>query len=80
MTLIGAHLHDGGVNLEMKVNDKLVCDSRATYGGQKGTLKTNSSQVWQTISSISECTEPIKVSVGDNVTLQANYDLVKHPL
>jgi hypothetical protein len=45
----------------------------------KGTLKTTDSRVWETISSISECTEPIKVSKGDNVTLQANYDLEKHP-
>jgi hypothetical protein len=64
----------------MKVNDRLICDSRATYGGEKGTLKTTNSKVWETISSISECTEPIKVSKGDNITIQANYDLQKHPL
>jgi hypothetical protein len=27
------HLHDGGTNVQLLVNDKLVCDSKATYGG-----------------------------------------------
>jgi hypothetical protein len=64
----------------MNVNGRLICDSRATYGGEKGTLKTTGNKVWETISSISECTEAIKVSKGDNITLQAYYDLEKHPL
>jgi hypothetical protein len=27
------HIHDGGVALKVKANGKLVCDSKATYGG-----------------------------------------------
>ena len=74
-------MHDGGVNIEINVNGRLICDSRATYGGEKGTLKTNGGKgAWETISSISECTEAIKVTKGDNITVQAHYDLEKHPL
>jgi hypothetical protein len=80
MYFTGGHLHDGGVDIDIKVNGRLICDSRATYGGEKGTLKTTDNKVWQTISSMLECTEPIKVSKGDNITVQANYDLEKHPL
>jgi hypothetical protein len=67
------------VNIEVNINGKLICDSKAIYGGKKGTMKTEDGQIWETISASSECTEPIKVSKGDNLTLQANYDLVKHP-
>jgi hypothetical protein len=29
---VGGHLHDGGINLDVKINNKVVCDSQATYG------------------------------------------------
>ncbi|KAF2668934.1 hypothetical protein BT63DRAFT_478836 [Microthyrium microscopicum] len=72
------HLHDGGVNIDFKVNGKTICDSRAIYGGEKGSLKTEDG-VWETVSATVECHEPVKVSKGDVITLSAHYDLEKHP-
>jgi hypothetical protein len=74
-----AHLHDGGVNMDFKLNGKTICDSRAVYGGKSGTLKGADGSVWETVSSTGECHDPIKASKGDVVTLQANYDLETHP-
>jgi hypothetical protein len=51
-----------------------VCDSHAKYGG----VSTNSGAKG-TINEMGYCFGPIKVSKGDNVTLEANYDLVEHP-
>jgi hypothetical protein len=42
-------------------------------------MKTADGQVWETVSGTLECTNPVKVTKGDVVTLQANYDLEKHP-
>jgi len=73
------HMHDGGVNVDLKINGITICDSKAIYGGEKGTFKTDEGQVWETVSATSECSDPVKVSKGDVVTLQTNYDLEKHP-
>lgn len=72
-------MHDGGTNIEFWVNDKLICDSKAIYGGQAGTRTGANGEVWETMSGVVECTEPIQVKKGDRVYLQSNYDLVKHP-
>ncbi|KAF2435217.1 hypothetical protein EJ08DRAFT_656841 [Tothia fuscella] len=72
------HLHDGGVNIDFKINGKTICDSKAIYGGEKGTFKSGD-EVWETVSGTSECHEPFKVQKGDSVTISAHYDLVKHP-
>jgi hypothetical protein len=63
---------DGGSNILMKINDKQVCDSQAIYG-KSGTGD------WLTIDHMTLCTQPIKVSKGDRVTLEAYYDHETHP-
>ena len=72
-------MHDGGTNLEFWVNDKLICDSKAIYGGEGGTRKSTDGKVWETMSGNIECTEPVQVKKGDKIFLQSNYDLEKHP-
>jgi hypothetical protein len=73
------NLTDGGVNLILKINDKLVCDSKAEYGGEGHTSKTSDGKVWETIRATSTCEDPVKVTKGDKVYMQANYDVGLHP-
>ena len=70
--------HDGAIDLRFLVNDKLVCRSRAVYGAD-GTADVNGAK-WETISSYTPCSEPIKVSKGDKFGLASEYDLTKHRL
>jgi hypothetical protein len=72
------HMHDGGVNIILKVNDKLVCDSRALYGGP-GAETVVDGKVWKTIREVTKCLDPIPVKKGDRVYMQANYDTELHP-
>ncbi|KAF2404354.1 hypothetical protein EJ06DRAFT_518776 [Trichodelitschia bisporula] len=73
------HMHDGGTAVNMYINDKLVCASKATYGGAGSTLKVNGKE-WQTITKMSECADPIAIKKGDNVLITASYDTKTHPL
>jgi hypothetical protein len=50
-----------------------------THGGGMGMPTPPTGEVWETLSGMSACAEPVKVSKGDVLTLQSNYDLVKHP-
>jgi hypothetical protein len=74
------HLHDGGVNMLVKVNDKVTCDSRAKYGGNEATAKMDDGRVWETIHEMERCVDPFPIKKGDNISVEANYDYVKHPL
>jgi len=78
--IVGAypHLHDGAIDMNILVNGKVACKYDALYGGDGGT--TVNGQKWETITSYSQCLEPIKVSKNDKVTMTANYDLTKHKL
>jgi len=72
------HLHDGGVNLIMKLNGKEICNSNAEYGGVESTLKDGDKE-WNTINHMTYCEGPVKVVKGDKLLLEANYDLESHP-
>jgi hypothetical protein len=74
------HLHDGGANQTLLVNDKLVCDSLAVYGEDGGVLKQNDGKTWETLTSMAECmTKPVKLTKGDKLNIVSNYNHVKHP-
>jgi hypothetical protein len=32
--MIAGHMHDGGANVEFTLNQKVICDSQAIYGGK----------------------------------------------
>lgn len=66
--------------MDMFINDKYVCSSKAVYGGETGTLKDSSGKEWKTISEMTGCPGPISVKRGDYMTMVAQYDLSKHPL
>ncbi|KAF2668108.1 hypothetical protein BT63DRAFT_415609 [Microthyrium microscopicum] len=73
------HLHDGGVALSAKINGKEICSSFAKYGGAASDPNNPGEG---TINEMTYCypKEPMKVKKGDNMTLEASYDLEKHPL
>jgi hypothetical protein len=83
------HLHDGATDLTVKINDKAVCKSEATYGkengmsgghsGHKRSIQDGGSGEHQTIQKMSFCRDVIPVKKGDIVLLEANYDYDKHP-
>jgi hypothetical protein len=74
------HLHDGGVRVELKLNGKVVCDSKAIYGGDGGAGTDTTGRPWQTIRQMTQCTEPITVKKGDTLNLKSYYDTKSHPL
>jgi hypothetical protein len=65
---------DGGTALMATLNGKVICDSKAIYGG----VSTNAGDQG-TIAAMQYCTNPTKVKKGDIMTLEANYDLELHP-
>jgi hypothetical protein len=69
----------GGEALNLYLNDKLVCESKPTYGGPQGTFHRNGT-TWETISAMSLCDLAIPVKKGDYISLESVYDLVRHPL
>jgi hypothetical protein len=74
-----AHMHDGGSDLQMAIDGKVICDSKAIYGGPGGTRMNEKGEVWETMSGVTECMGPLEVKKGQVVTLKADYDLEKHP-
>jgi hypothetical protein len=71
-------MHDGGVNIILKVNDKEVCNSRAVYGGLGHVAKVDG-KVWETISESTYCNNTVPVKKGDKIYMQTNYDVELHP-
>jgi hypothetical protein len=66
--------------MDMFINDKYICSSKAVYGGTTGTLADKDGKKWETISEMTGCPGPIVVKKGDYMTMVAEYDLKKHPL
>jgi hypothetical protein len=73
------HMHDGGTGMNLYVNNKLYCSSKAIYGGPGGTITINGKD-WSTIATMTECNEPIPVRKGDKLKIEATYDTKEHPL
>jgi hypothetical protein len=67
-------LHDGGVNILLKVNGNVVCESKAIYGGKDAELGG-----WATVSSMTTCEKLLSVKKRDILTIEAYYDMVTHP-
>ncbi|KAE9981883.1 hypothetical protein EG328_011339 [Venturia inaequalis] len=73
------HMHDGGINTTVILNGKAACTLAAKYGGTDGGTTING-QKWETITAYDVCKEPIKVTKGDTITMEAWYDLTAHKL
>jgi hypothetical protein len=74
------HLHDGGIDVKLYVNNQTVCTSNAIYGGAKSAEKTIGAEKWETITSYTLCDKPIQVKKGDILKMSSEYDLTKHKL
>jgi hypothetical protein len=83
----GGHLHDGGMNVEVFQNKKMICDSTAGYGGAaytgggSATAASPSSSDMNSMEHISEmstCNDLGQIKKGDQVWITANYDFGKH--
>jgi hypothetical protein len=72
-------MHDGGKNMVLKVNGKMVCNSEAIYDGSQS-MKNAKGDEWKSLSGMIECYDPVRVQRGDAVTIEAHYNLELHPL
>jgi hypothetical protein len=84
------HLHDGGTNVHLLVDDTVACDSKATYGGSpefigKGMSEDHHSGPTAHISNMSLCLTGrnfggvTKVKSGQKWSLKAFYDYNTYP-
>ncbi|QDS68679.1 hypothetical protein FKW77_002226 [Venturia effusa] len=77
--LFRGHMHDGGANIALKINDELACDSQAIYGGKGHVGKNADGKMWETIGDMKTCPGGVVVKKGDKISMTANYDLMAHP-
>jgi len=73
------HLHDGGIDISIKINGREQCVSKAEYGGVGATRRGPTNEVWTTIRTMTYCPGPVRVKKGDKVSLEAHYDISLHP-
>jgi hypothetical protein len=84
------HMHNGGDSVELILNDKTVCLSKAEYAMADGKTQGHTGMggmrkrdgpggVGEIISKISKCTQPVAIKKGDRLKVKTNYDLEKHP-
>lgn len=73
------HLHDGGSQMQLRLNGNDICNSTAIYGGAGSKMKMDGKE-WDTISEMTVCRDMIPVKRGDYLTMSAIYDTESHPL
>jgi len=67
------HMHDGGTAMILKINGKVMCESKAVYG-KGGDI------AGEKILYMSFCGQNFPLKKGDVVTMTSVYDLKTHPL
>jgi len=70
ITIAKGHLHAGGDKVQVYINNKLACESKASYDGSKG---------GGAITGMSLC-PLLPVKAGDSLYFTALYDATQHPL
>jgi hypothetical protein len=73
-------VHEGGEKIILLLNDKLICESRAVYGGSQGTFLREDGFKWEGISYMTPCHEPVNINRGDVLTMVSTYDTSNRPL
>jgi hypothetical protein len=84
------HMHNGGDSVELILNDKTVCLSKAEYAIANSKSQGRSSiggmrkrdgpgVVGEIISKIYKCTQPVAIKKGDRLKVKTNYDLENPP-
>ncbi|QDS68553.1 hypothetical protein FKW77_010920 [Venturia effusa] len=74
------HIHDGGVNIKVFLNDAQICEARAIYGSEGGATASLDGSKWETITGYTPCDKPVAIKRGDKVRMTSEYDLTKHRL
>jgi hypothetical protein len=63
----------------LKLNGKVICDSNAVYKAENVDAATlTGGGMSPMISDMSICLTPVNVKKGDLLTMEANYDMLKH--
>jgi len=85
LVLVRGHLHDGGVNVVFRLNGEEICNSKAEYkaaavgsaasGHGHGAGGSDEGM----LSGMTGCTKPVSVKKGDKMSVEAFYDVEKHP-
>jgi hypothetical protein len=73
-----SHLHDGGIHLQLQRDGKEVCNSKADYGMTTKFESHTHDMDMSHITRMSECYDGGRMSVGEEWTVKAHYDLEKH--
>jgi hypothetical protein len=73
-----SHLHDGGVNLRLQKDGQDVCVSEAEYGSVSTSEAHHYGKETSHITRMFECYGVGNMSVGEEWTVRARYDLEKH--
>jgi hypothetical protein len=75
-----AHVHDGGIGVEIYRNSEMVCNSLPTYGKTNGG-HSHSGDSGEHIIKQSGCQylDPLPVQRGDNFWMKVKYDFNQHP-
>lgn len=76
----GGHLHDGGTDVVIYHNDKVICDSIASYGGAGSVsgMGMSANDGMEHIGEIKACNNLGPIAKGDTIKIQAKYDFTKH--
>jgi len=72
------HLHVGGVNISMLVNDVRVCTSYPRYGRQQGVAGDELGYLVQMSQCVNESTGPVHWKEGDRIRIESWYDASPH--
>jgi hypothetical protein len=73
-----SHLHDGGTKLRLQKDGKDVCVSEAEYGITRNSKGHKHDMEMSHIIRMSGCTDLGRISMGEEWTVKAQYDLEKH--
>jgi hypothetical protein len=81
---LGGHLHDGGENIEIYQNDKLICNSQANYvvgtsSPMAASHHGDTTIAARHITKMTGCRTSDAVNVGDKFYIVVNYDFEKNP-
>ena len=79
LTVTVGHVHEEAVQMDLFLNDKYICSSKAKYGSAVGQVDKNGNP-WESIKEVTTCSGPIHVKSGDCLSMTAEYDLTKHPM
>jgi len=78
---VGGHLHDGGVNVNVYQNNKVICDSRASYTQPGHKMKRDGphgNDGMAHIKQMTTCSALGPLKKGDKIFIDANYDFTKY--